>query len=233
MHSIALHSGRAGGHDESVAHTAAADSTGGPQGHAEEAVRRTIRDVADHLTKLCDETGADVVFVTGEVSARAELLGELPDRVAAKTVQLQGGGRTAGTDPAEVAQAIDGEFAARREAVRDEAAQRFQAGHGSGLAVDGLAAVTTALRDGSVETLIIGDLGEATVVADHDQLLLVGADADTVSALGGAPDRVLPADEALPLLAVLTGAALVHSEDGLGLADGVGAVLRYADPNLG
>ena len=37
----------------------------------------------------------------------------------------------------------------------------------------------------------------AQVVADHDRLTLLGPDADTVSALGGSPDRVLAADEAL------------------------------------
>ena len=75
----------------------------------------------------------------------------------------------------------------------------------------------------------IGDLRAVTVVADHDQLLLVGPDAATVSDLGGSPDRVLPADEALPLLAVATGAALVPADAGQTLTDGVAAVLRYAD----
>ena len=228
---IALHNGAQRG--ESVAHAADATDSGGPQGHAEEAVRRAIREVADRVTHLADETGADVVFVTGEVTARAELVGELPERVATRTVQLQGGGRTAGTDQDEVEHEIAGEFANRRLAVLADAAERFQAGHGSGLAVDGLASVTTALRDGSVDILIIGDLGEATVVADHDQLLLAGVDAAAVSALGGSPDRVLPADEALPLLAVATGAVLVRTDDRLRPADGVGAVLRYADPNIG
>ena len=200
------------------------------QGRVEEAVRKNIREVADHLTRVSDETGADVVFITGEVDARAELVAELPERVAAKAVQLQGGGRTAGTDPAEVHREIAEEFAHRRLAVIADAADRFAAGHGAGLAVEGLADVTAALRDGAVETLIIGDLGNATVVADHDQLLLCGPDADTVSALGGSPDRVLPADEALPLLAVATGAALVRTDERLSPADGVAAVLRYADP---
>lgn len=71
--------------------------------------------------------------------------------------------------------------------------------------------------------------GAATVVADHDQLLLAGPDAETVSALGGSPDRVLPADEVLPLLAVATGAEMVRAEAELALTDGIAAVLRYAD----
>lgn len=206
---------------------------GGPQGHVEEAVRRNIREVAEHVTKVCDDSGADVVFITGEVTARAELLAELPERVADKSVQLQGGGRAAGTDPAEVAHEIAAEFANRRRAVIHDAVERFNAGHGAGLATEGLAAVTAALRDGSVDTLIIGELGETTIVADHDQLMLSGPDAETVSGLGGSPDRVLPADEALPLLAVTSGASMVTADGHLSPADGVAAVLRYADPNIG
>jgi peptide chain release factor subunit 1 len=184
------------------AHKAETAGYGGPQGRVEEAVRRNIREVAEHLTKVSDDSGADVVFIIGEVASRAELLAELPERVAAKAVQLQGGGRTAGTDPAEVAHEIAEHFATRRRAVIDDAVGRFNAGHGAGLAIDGLAKVTTALRDGSVDTLIIGDLGQ-------------------------------PDDETLPLLAVACGAAIVPADGRLSPADGVAAVLRYADPNVG
>ena len=215
------------------AHKADTAGYGGPQGRVEEAVRRNIREVAEQVTKVCDDSGADVVFITGEVSSRAELLAELPERAAARAVQLQGGGRAAGTDPAEVAREIAEQFAARRQAVIEDAVGRFNAGHGAGLAIEGVADVTAALRDGSVETLIVGDIGDATVVADHDQLMLCGPDAATVSALGGSPDRVLPAAEALPLLAVICGASIVPADGRLSPADGVAAVLRYADPNIG
>lgn len=46
---------------------------------------------------------------------------------------------------------------------------------------------------------------------------------------GGSPDLGLPADQALPLLAVATGAALVCTDERLAPADGIGAVLRYPD----
>lgn len=215
------------------AHKAETAGYGGPQGRVEEAVRRNIRQVAEQLTELSDDVGPDVVFITGEVASRAELLAELPERVAAKAVQLRGGGRTEGTDPEEVAEQISEQFAARRRAVVEDAVDRFNAGHGAGLAVEGLADVLAALRDGSVDTLIIGDVSRATVVADREQLMLSGPDAATVSGLGGSPDRVLPADEALPLLAVTCGAAIVPAGGRLDPRDGVAAVLRYADPNIG
>lgn len=191
--------------------TVKSDDHPGPQGKAE-AVRKNIREVADRVTHLVDEKGPDVVFITGEADARSELLAELPERVAARAVQLQGGGRTAGTDEAEVAHEMGQEFLKRRLAAIDEAAQRFKAALGTGLAAEGLTGVTIALRDGSVDTLIIGDLGDATIVDE------------------GGERR---ADEALPLLAVATHAALVRTDERINPADGVGAVLRYADPNVG
>lgn len=231
---ISLHDGRARtetvegpGYPVHKAHKAETAGYGGPQGRVEEAVRKNLREVADRVTHLADETGAGIVFVTGD--ARTELMAELPERVAGKAVPLAGGGRAAGTDQAEVHREIGQEFLKLRLAAIDDAAQRFAAGRGTGLAVEGLADVTAALRDGAVDTLIIGDLGEATVVADHDQLALVGPDAQTVSDLGGSPDRVLRADEALPLLAVAVNAALVRTDERVSPADGIGAVLRYAD----
>lgn len=210
------------------AKTAEKGEYGGAQPRVEEAVRKNMRAVADRVTHLADESGAGVVFVEGEVDARTELVATLPERLGEKTVQLHGGGRTAGTDEAEVHHEIAQELLKRRLATMDEAAQRFAAGRGTGLAVEGLGDVTAALRDGAVDTLIIGDIGEATLVADTD-LAMIALDADTLSGLGGAPERVLRADEALPLLAVATGAALVRTDERLEPTDGVAAVLRYAE----
>ena len=184
--------------------------------------------MADRVTHVVDESGAEIVFVKGEVTSRTELLSALPERVAAKAVALNAGARAGGTDDTEVHHEIGQEFLKRRLAAIDDAAQRFAAGQGTGLAVEGLAGVTAALRDGAVDTLIIGELGDATVVADED-LAVVATDADTLSGLGGSPDRVLRADEALPLLAVATDARLVRTDERLSPADGVGAVLRYAE----
>lgn len=192
------------------AHKAETAGYGGPQGRVDEAVRKNIREVADRVTHLFDERHVGMVFLTGD--ARAELAAALPERVAAKAVQLRGGGRAAGTDEAEVHDEIGQEFLNRRLAAIDEVAQRFNATRGTGLAIEGLPGVTAALRDGSVDTLIIGDVGDATVVDD------------------GGEAR---ADEALPMLAVACGASLIRTDERLRPADGIGAVLRYADPNAG
>ena len=66
--------------------------------------------------------------------------------------------------------------------------QRFTAeiGRQSGLAAEGLGAVCSALRQGAVETLIIGDIGDATVVADERKMFrsLPGVDLVFLVAIG-------------------------------------------------
>lgn len=83
------------------------------------------------------------------------------------------------------------------------------------------------MRQGAVDTLIVGDIGDATVVTDEG-LTTVAPDADVLSEQGAAPAKTLRADEALPLLAISVGASLVRTDERMAPADGVAAVLRYA-----
>ncbi len=107
---------------------------GTAQGKVDEAVRRNIRDVADRVTQLVDETGAELVFIEGETGARAELTAALPERVAGIAVALHGGGRTEGTDQAEVHHEIGQEFLKRRAGHyrRRRPAVRGRSGHRAG-----------------------------------------------------------------------------------------------------
>ena len=199
---------------------------GDPQRVAEAERRKNIRAVAERLTSLVDDTTPEMVFVIGEVRSRADFVKELPERVKSRIVELHVGARHSGFDDEQVCHEIDQEFQRRRVATIDQAAQQFQAGLRSGLATEGLNGVTAALRAGAVETLIIGDIGDATVVAGDD-LATVAPNPNVLSELGAAPTQVLRADEALPMLAVSTGATLVRTDERIAPADGVGAVLRY------
>jgi hypothetical protein len=109
-----------------------------------------------------------------------------------------------------------------------DAAHRFEAeiGRDSGFAAEGLAAVCAALREGDVDTLIVGELGDATVVSGK-ALTAVATDADVLSELGEPVERVARADEALPFTAIAVGASLVRVDSRIAPADGVGALLRY------
>jgi len=195
----------------------------------EEAIRMNVRAVADRLTKLVDETGAEVVFVCGEVRSRTDVASALPERVAARVAQLHAGARGGRIDEHEIGDLIDGEFERRRAAEIAEIAERFQSeiGRRSGLAAEGIVAVCAALRAGDVDTLIVGELGDATVVTGEARTT-VAPDADVLSELGEAPVRVVRADEALPFAALTVGASVVRADDRIAPADGIAALLRYA-----
>jgi peptide chain release factor subunit 1 len=207
------------------AHSAESRNYGDAQRTVENAQAKNIRAVSERLTSLVDGIKAEAVFVLGELQSRSELIADLPERVAERVAELKVGARHSGHDD-EVRHAIDAELLLRRAAVIDVAAQRFQAGGASGLAAEGIAAVCAALRDGAVETLIMGDIGDATVVIG-DGVTTVAPDADVLSELGDAP-HVVRADEALPLAAIATDANLVRIDERLAAADGIAAVLRYA-----
>ena len=221
---------------------------GHPQLRTDEAACKNLRAVADRVSELVDDTPADAVFVAGEVRPRSDLLAALPDRIAERAVSLQVGARHSGHGFDEVQQDIHAQFLKQRLDVIGDVARRFEAevGRRSGLAAEGLGAVCSALGQGAVETLIIGDIGGDTVVADEDLRIIApnanvlaekgaaafgfpyGPNAIVVAEQGAAAAKTVRADEALPLFAVSIGASLVRTDERIAPADGVGAVLRYA-----
>jgi hypothetical protein len=208
--------------------TAGWNGFGDLQHTTEEAIRVNSRAIADELTRLVDAADPEVVFVCGEVRSRTDVIAELPKRVARRVAQLHAGTRRSGIDSEEVRDLTTAEFARRRGTEMSDIADRFEAeiGRHSGLAADGLAAVCEALRDGDIDTLIVGQLDDATVVTGK-ALTTVAPDADVLSELGEPVERVARADEALPFTAIAVGAALVRADNRITLADGIGALLRY------
>ncbi|MCW2553286.1 MAG: hypothetical protein JWR78_3067 [Mycobacterium sp.] len=213
-------------------HKAAGAETAGygdPQLRTEEAARKNLRAVADRVGELVDDKSIDTIFVVGEMRSRSDLLATLPERLRDRVVALEVGARHSGHDVDEVERAIEAEFVKRQLRAIDDAAERFTAevGRESGLAVDGLGAVCSALRQGAVDTLILGDLGDATVVTDEG-LTTVAPNPDVLSEQGASPDKTLRADEALPMFAISVSASLVRTDERIDPADGVAALLRYA-----
>jgi peptide chain release factor subunit 1 len=218
-----------GGHPVHKASGAETAGRGDPQQRTEEAARKNIRAVATRIEELLGDSGPEAVFVVGEVRSRSDLLHTLPHQVKALAVELEVGARHSGQDSEKLNEAIQAELLKLRLAAIDDAAQRFSAevGRESGLAAEGLGPVCSGLRQGAVDTLIIGDIGEETVVADEG-LTTVAPNADVLSEQGAAPAQTLRADEALPMFAVSVGASLIRTDERIAPADGVGAVLRYA-----
>lgn len=200
---------------------------------AEEAVRMNVRAVADRVTELVDETGAEVVFVCGEVRSRTDVVSALPPRVATRVVQLHAGARGHRVTESEIRDHVDAEFERRRRRAIADVADRFgsEIERASGLAAEGFAAVCAVLREGGVDTLIVGDLRDATVVTGENRTM-VAPDADVLSELGEAACRVARADEALPFAAIATGAALVLVDTTVAPADGIAALLRYVPTDI-
>jgi hypothetical protein len=195
---------------------------------AEEAVRTNIRLVSSAITTLADQADSEIVFVCGEVRARSAVIAELPERIAARTVQLPGGADGDRADELHAREHLEAELERHRRRQIDGVQDRFVAERacGSGVAVEGLGAVCRALRDRCVDTLLVGEMGTATVLSGADRTTL-GTDADFLSEIGQAPHSVVLADEALPFVALATGATVIRARGDLGLEDGVGALLRY------
>ncbi|WP_406813649.1 hypothetical protein [Mycobacterium sp. M23085] len=229
-----LHKETVDGGGYPVHHAAAAESAGygDPQQRSDEAARKNIRAVADRATELADEANIELIFVVGEVRSRSDLLAALPERISQHVEQLHVGARHSGYDAEEVQRAIEAACLRRHLSVIDDAAERFTAelGRQSGLAAEGLDAVCWALRLGAVDTLIIGEIGDATVVAD-EALTTVAPNENVLSEQGAAPEKTLRADEALPMFAVSIDAALVRTDERIAPADGIGALLRYPPPH--
>ena len=193
----------------------------------DEAVRVNVRAVARRITELVDENSLEVVFVCGAVRTRSDIVAALPKRLLSRVCELQAGPSGHRVREQEVTDQVDAEFQRRWRAGLADVMDRLntERGRGAGLAAEGIPEVCAALRYGDVDTLIVGDLADATVVVGKD-LTMVAADADMLSEIGEAPQRVARADEALPFAAMSVGAALVRAR-GVDTADGVAALLRY------
>jgi peptide chain release factor subunit 1 len=187
----------------------------------------TMRAVADRVGELADHESHDTMFVVGDASLRRDLLAALPDRLRARAVALPLGARRGGYDFVEIQRAIDTLLVRQRLSVMDNATERFTAeiGRRSGLAAEGLDAVCSALRQGTVDTMIIGEIDDATVVADAG-LTTVAPNCRALSEHDAASAKTLRADEVLPMLAISGGASLVRSDERIAPADGIAAVLR-------
>ena len=137
-----------GGYPVHKPSTAGWNGYGDFQHTTEEAIRMNCREVADRLTRLVDEEDPEAVFLCGEVRSRADVIAELPERVAQRISQLHAGTRKSGIDEEEVRRLTAAEFTRRHRSEITYTADRFQAeiGRGSGLAAEGLTAVCAALR---------------------------------------------------------------------------------------
>ncbi|EWM10758.1 hypothetical protein [Kutzneria sp. 744] len=171
-------------------------------------------------------TSWQLIVIAAEAQARAELREKLPERLLEIAVDTRTGGRAEGIDEAalETEVRLIAEDYAR--AAQQTWVDRFAAelARDSGLAVQGLEAVTAALREARAETVVVTN----ELAGDRVLWTAGGLEQVAVEAEGLAEEDIVRrrADEALPAAASVSGAGLVMSGH-LELTDGVGALLRY------
>ncbi|MBF6327816.1 Vms1/Ankzf1 family peptidyl-tRNA hydrolase [Nocardia transvalensis] len=194
------------------------------QQHVEDTVRRNVAAVAAEVARLADRAGATLVLVAGETTIRSAVTDALVPR-GRRVIQLESGSRAPGSDPeameAQVRRILHEEAELRRRAVVELFTQ--ERARARGLAAQGIAATTAALREANADTLLI----DADTLGDR--AVRVGTDPTQVVPVDLALNRtwLRRADEALPLAALAGRGCVVTTGRDHAPAEGVGALLRH------
>jgi hypothetical protein len=194
------------------------------QARAENLWEKNAKEVAERVDSWVAEVDPAFVAVRGDVRAKAALLEHLGSRTAAKVVDLDD---LPGDPDAGLAEVI------AKHAADDDAVviDRLRAGLGRRQgAVQGLGDVVAAARWAQIETLVLeNELCATTRLSAGPEPLDVGIDPADLPGVDAVSDR---ADAVLIRALAATDADLVLARPGgIGLRDGVGAVLRYTDPS--
>jgi hypothetical protein len=212
-----LHKVRGGG----LAHTSM-------QASVEETRNQNLEDVAGRIAERAAALHPGLVLLAGEQQSRRALHTKLPPALQEVTRELSAGSRAAGSSREGLEEEIHTALAGHRLKELDELAERFRIGLGrdDGLAVTGLADVVTALAEANVDTLLIGDPGDAEVwIGENAGEIAV--DGEGLRAFGVENGREQRVDEALPWAAFVSGASVTVMDERVDLKEGVGALLRH------
>jgi hypothetical protein len=189
--------------------------------------------VADRLDRVVRRNHLELVLVSGDERAIAELKGRSSAEVADRLVVLDSGGRAAGTsaeaEQEAVRKALDAHREHRRRTVLDEFSEQLSRQQ---RAVEGLEPVVEALARGQVQRLVLRDDATSTVrlwVGESPQQ--IGMTREQVLQSGAASAEEVRADAALvwSLLGTDADISLVGDSDAR-LYEGIGALLRWSDP---
>ncbi|NIH83026.1 Rv2629 family ribosome hibernation factor [Amycolatopsis viridis] len=184
------------------------------QHRTEEVRHQNVTEIAHAIARLAERTRAQLIVVAGEVQGRKAVIEELP--AAAKSIAREA---THSDVADELAEAV-------RHSRADDVVRRFRGAlnQPDGLAVQGLEAVTAALREANVETLLVGDPGADTVCTGATPAQIALGE-EELRAYGATEIHRCRADEAVPAAAVAVDADLMHVHEEL--VEGFGAILRH------
>jgi hypothetical protein len=204
--------------------------------------QRGAEQIVGELRDLVHRTGAEVVVLAGDAWARSVLLNRMPRYLHDRIAMVADRGI-----PAPQAGAEQGDGAGRalleqelRELFLDRRSARDQSRFETFLAqrarhrgaAEGMAAVVAALQRGQAAAVLVNTPARFPaplwVGTEPTEIALSAADLES---FGVVSSREEPADAALLRALVRTGAELiVVPRDELPMGDGVGVLLRYADP---
>lgn len=192
----------------------------------------TAERLGEYLDSMARRGGSETLVLTGDIWARGILARRLPKHLRRRLFTVE-----AGSAPqpgrALLEEQLDRVFTGRMSAHDRALLDAFlaQRAH-DGASAEGLAATVAALQRGQVKALFLNHHPESPlrlwVGPEPSQLALVEGDLRSYGVESVLEER---ADAALTRALVGTGAELVLvSEQRLRLDEGVGALLRYADP---
>jgi hypothetical protein len=200
------------------------------QSRVEDSWDRNADQVVENLDKIVADHRGEPVFLVGDPYARSVVRTHATGRIAEQLIDLGHGSRAAGSSDESIERSIVDELAARRVAARDDGLSVYRArrGRAEGVATD-LSAVVEALREGSLETLLMVDRPDSsTRLWAGSAPNLIGHDADELTALGVGERFEDRADEViLRALIDLDGELHLLDDPPDDLADGVGGLLRF------
>lgn len=199
------------------------------QRSAEETWEANAREAAAAVVREAEAVDAAVIIIAGDVRARELIADDLGEPWSSRVVITDRGARNAGADE----ELLEKEVARILREIRDrhlaEVMARFREGHGRGDAVAGLEAVTDALRNGQVDTLLVADgrvRGELWFGPQGHELATAKK---TLQEMGVPDPRPAPAGSVLARAVAATDAEILFPRE-LDALDGLGAVLRYTQP---
>lgn len=190
---------------------------------------RNAEAVLEKLEELVREQSPAVVLLAGDPKSRGIIRDKAGTELSAVLVELEHGGRAAGTDRDALAEELDAVLGEHRRTQMAETVARFEQDRGRGrAAVDGLGDVVKALRAGAVETLLlVDDPSAAHTLWTSEEPMHVGLDRAEVEALGAQEPVEAPADAVL-LRALIAQDGDIELVEGAGdIAGGIGAILRF------
>lgn len=184
------------------------------------------REVAEALTRLVETTSARLVVATGDVRAMQFLRAQLPPRVAALVVEVQGDYSSV-DNAAEQAREVAAAVAAQEtETVLENYARELEQGGNACIGAES----TLALAAGQAEEVLLDPSRSAGGVAWFaTEPVMVAGDNATVTTAGASDSQRAPLENVLVWGAAASGAAVRVAPAGAPQLDssGVGALLRY------